>query len=277
MESMTTICPSHGDYADPTGAVVNACPQCAEEVKNLKSQFYAEWQTYWHWKRCGLPARYKSKTIENWIPKNEEQESAHKVVEAYAGNINARVKNGQGLTLLGPPGIGKTHLLAALVTGAHAAGVRAKYCLWHDLVMSLRQQFSSADKKAQSTAMNGATQCPLLALDEIAQGLGTDWEHRQLFALIDHRYREGLPLIISTNATAKDLPQLVGERIADRLAEVNAPISIPGSSQRRTLSQNEGSLALQAPPESIEVTYHAYGKLKTETVYQPIDSKFPVR
>lgn len=265
MEQLT-VCPTHGDYRDPTGRQnVTQCPRCERAATESERAWRNAWSLFEHWERCGIPSRYRSRTLDNWTPASASQEAPARLLQAYASQIRPRVESGDGLTLLGPPGVGKTHILAALITAGHQAGIRGLYRPWPHLLAAHRLAMKAPADDPLRHAMDKATACPLLALDEIGHEGATDWERRQLFELVDYRYREGLPLLIASNATTKTLPELLGERLADRLQEVSAAVTIPGTSQRGQVRHGTEP-ALTPPPDSITVTAHRYGRTEAREI-----------
>ena len=269
MEHMNATCPRHGEYSDPSGRRhITECPDCQREAQRAHHDFRMRWGDYEHWWRCGIPARYRSRTLANWTPEGTAQQTAATAVQGYAERIRQRVEAGDGLTVLGPPGTGKTHLLTALVTAAHHAGIRGLYWSWPALIDEHRSSFKSPPDDPARRFMDNAATCPLLALDEIGHGTGTEWERLQLFELIDYRYREGLPILTASNATTKTLADLIGERLADRLREINAPVPIPGESQRARV-KHDNTPAMDPPPESITITYHALGDMQEREITRP--------
>lgn len=60
---------------------------------------------------------------------------------------------------------------------------------------------------------------PLLVMDEVGVGFGSEGELVQLFDVLDMRYRMELPTVVLSNLNAGQLKQVLGERIFDRLRE----------------------------------------------------------
>lgn len=75
------------------------------------------------------------------------------------------------------------------------------------------------------------TRVDLLVIDDLGSMKVTDWASAHLHGLIDHRWSRKLPMIVTTNVP--DIGELVGERIASRLADGMDSIALTGADQRR--------------------------------------------
>lgn len=155
------------------------------------------------------------------------------------------------LILAGPKGTGKTHAAWALYAH-HAANatwdtLRAGAAVFWSLPQLLDRLRPGNEEytKPSMSAWEGSSGAPhridhmhnaqhssLLILDDVGAERLTDWGREQLFLLIDHRYNQMLPTIVTTNLTPAELKQNIGDRIADRLVQGALLVPMTGLSRR---------------------------------------------
>jgi DNA replication protein DnaC len=75
---------------------------------------------------------------------------------------------------------------------------------------------------------------PLLVLDDLGAEKTTEWVQSVIYEIIDHRYNEYLPLIITTNLKAGELAEKLGSRTADRIRSFCKLVMLNLKSQRPT-------------------------------------------
>lgn len=249
-------CPRHGAYTRTERLperVPASCPSCRTDARRALEEAQAatdiEIASWYRWHAAELPERYRNRTVANWLPQAGQEEAA-RMVAAWLDGLDERYEGGDGLLLMGAPGIGKTHLLAGLVTAIVERGYHARYASWPTVWEKCRPPFDdSADELLRDLA-----KVPFLALDELGMRQGSAAEQARLFELVDTRYREQLPTLVATNATEATLP-LIGERTADRLLEACIPVAIPGSSYRTRaaidMTLRGGAPAVRRPDQVI--------------------------
>jgi len=79
----------------------------------------------------------------------------------------------------------------------------------------------------------------LLILDDLGAEKSSDWVCEKLFEIIDYRYNEGLPLLVTTNCVPEELKQKIGDRNFDRLREMCALVPVKAKSQRPTANYEQ--------------------------------------
>ena len=123
------------------------------------------------------------------------------------------------LTLAGKAGRGKTHL--ALGIGWHWLEVKNELVMYSQvgsLLDELRGCYEARegdDASYFSTKLNQYQKCSLLILDDLGVEQSTEWAREKLDEIIDYRYINKLPLVVTTNLS----PEKLEPRIAGRLRE----------------------------------------------------------
>ena len=74
--------------------------------------------------------------------------------------------------------------------------------------------------------------CPLLVLDDLGAAKDSEWTEEQNYRLINHRYENVMPTLITSNLAPKDLAAGLGDRVASRLREMAHRVVVPGGDRR---------------------------------------------
>lgn len=197
----------------------------------------------WRVLRSGLPPiTFDSMRIEHW-----EQRPGKGLKEA----LDAAMAMAQGedkfclLTLAGPTGVGKTHLGIAIAWEWLLAGGFVIYRQVEELLDELRETFGIPPGQALEmklppfkTVLNKFKSCHLLVMDELGGEKPTEWTLARLDSILDYRWLNRLPTVVTTNAKSEDL----APRIVDRLQDFRCGrvVLIAASSYRREGGRHRG-------------------------------------
>ena len=174
-----------------------------------------------------IPARYRGKTLENFEARY--QTNAHKIAVDYTQTWPK--KNGESLFFVGPVGTGKSHLARAiLVEMIQRHKIFGLAVTVPNLMDDLRP---GADEDKREEKLHTLKTIPLLVLDDLGAQKNTEWVTERIFVIINARYDELLPTIITSNIYLEDLRRVPGwDRIVDRIAEMARPVKMAGENYR---------------------------------------------
>jgi len=140
------------------------------------------------------------------------------------------------LTLLGPYGVGKTHLAAAIANEALERGEHVLFAVVPDLLDHLRATFGPQSTVAYDERFEQVRTVPLLVLDDLGTESATPWAREKLYQLLNHRYNERLATVLTTNLK----PEAIEPRIYSRLCDpaCGSVITIVAADYRRRAAQD---------------------------------------
>lgn len=111
-------------------------------------------------------------------------------------------------------GLGKTHLQSALAIELLNRGVRVLMVNDADILAELREaQFTNEISNKMAEIMNAE----LLIWDDMGKSNYKEWAKNQVYQVINHRYRNGLPIVFSSNEDSETLCFKIGGATVSRL------------------------------------------------------------
>ena len=212
-------CPHCGAALEPLGAALAGrvawvssapCPEAARREKALA--------------RAGIPRRY-------WAAEADRPEFAE-YIASFAGN------GGAGLYIHGGVGAGKTHAASAMARLFAEAGYEVAFTTAKGMLERVKATF---DEGGTEAAVARYAKCDVLVLDDLGKEDATEWSVGTVFSVLDARYEDMRPTIVTSNYApgaladrlARRGERVTAEAIASRISQTCRPVYLGGRDRRR--------------------------------------------
>jgi len=143
-----------------------------------------------------------------WPQEADSLEQAYNHARQYAQTLNG------WLLLMGGYGCGKTHLAAAIANFAVSMGVPTLFITVPDLLDTLRFTYEDPTTSFEER-FDEIRNAPLLILDDFGTQSATPWAQEKLFQIVNYRYINRLPLVVTTNLPLRDIEGRIRSRLED--------------------------------------------------------------
>lgn len=184
--------------------VMTAC-KCMKKKKNIQM-----------WKNTGISIENIDKSFNNFYEWSEEsKELKRKAISYYVKFDEIKNARRNSLLLSGRSGCGKTHISLALAYNfIKNKDIRIVYMPYRDIITELKQ--NNMDPIVYKGILMKYQKAELLLIDDLYKGRITLADINIMFELINYRYLNNLPMIISTEFKLEDIldfDEAIGSRI----------------------------------------------------------------
>ncbi len=129
------------------------------------------------------------------------------------------------LTLSGPNGIGKSHLMEAIGWEMISQGYVVKWVDAADLMDRLRASNNPDNRESLERVVAPYRDASVLLLDDLTGERVTPFAQEEMFRLLKYRYDYQHPTAITTNLDPDEMAATWGRRLADRLFDENSGVT----------------------------------------------------
>ncbi|WP_423244953.1 ATP-binding protein [Hathewaya massiliensis] len=178
-----------------------------------------------------MDQKFKNSTFENW-DFTKGTKKMYEVGNKYADRFQEMKKESLGLLIYGEPGNGKTYT-AACISNALIDKMVPVICVSiNALLERIKETYNRFGNEGEDTVLRSLSNADLLIIDDLGTEQDTIWSRPKIYNILDSRYRNSLPLIITTNLPLRELENRYEKRTYDRLLEMCTPVLNDGKSIR---------------------------------------------
>lgn len=227
-------CPLCGDTGYRDGAVCRCLRSCyareqqkeLSRILDLGNQSFDTFSLDWYSDRVE-PGQKKS-------ARSHMEERVYNSCAEFAHQFGRRWEN---LLFFGAPGLGKTHLSAAIAREVSAAGWSVVYdTAGHIFRLFEDQKFGREETEGDAERV---LRCDLLILDDLGTELTTAFVQSALYQIVNTRLIERRSTILSTNMMPSELERRYSPQVASRILGEYQLLPFVGEDIRRLKKERE--------------------------------------
>lgn len=182
---------------------------------------------------CGMKKRFMNRTFANFDAMKRDQMTAYTAAKNYVRDFERLKEDGGGLYFYGSNGTGKTHLAAAIALELMPKGVSVIFRTFAGLLSDIKDTFNT--DRSEMEVIKAFSDADLLIIDDLGKEQCTDYAISQLYTIVNNRYEDCKPIIITANYAIEELEQALvpkgftddkAKAIVSRLRETCDPVSM---------------------------------------------------
>jgi DNA replication protein DnaC len=156
--------------------------------------------------------------LQNW---NRSLSQARLVVERFTAEFP--VSNDQGLLIMGPCGVGKTHLAVAALKEIVLRGHSGFFYDYRELLKEIQDSYNAESQSTEMGVLEPVLKTEILVLDDVGSSKPSMWALETVGHILNTRYNEKRVTILTTNFLDSDAATGGGQPAPTRIAGMRAP------------------------------------------------------
>ncbi|HEV2388709.1 MAG TPA: ATP-binding protein [Candidatus Acidoferrales bacterium] len=207
-------------------------------------------------RQARIPPRYEHCDFENFETDLHDQEPdaarwnqslkrARLVVESFAREYPAASEH--GLLLMGPSGVGKTHLAVAALRAVAARGHQGLFYDYRDLLKQIQASYNPESQTTEMDVLEPVLRAEVLLLDDLGASKPSTWALETVGHILNTRYNDKRMTLVTTNFMdaypqpqpgsparhEESLADRIGQRIRSRLYEMCRTVELSAPDFRK--------------------------------------------
>ena len=160
--------------------------------------------------RARIPERYRGHNFDNFDTDHYESQrpedgrawnaslaQAKMLVKGFADNYPSEGE--RGLLLMGPWGVGKTHLAVAALIELVTRGHSGLFYDYRELLKEIQNSYNPESRTTEMGVLEPVLKTEVLLLDDLGSSKPSDWALETVGHILNTRYNEKRVTILSTN------------------------------------------------------------------------------
>jgi DNA replication protein DnaC len=191
--------------------------------------------------RARVPERYRHCDFENFETDNELENVPREQLESWGRSLTqaklvvqrfseeympAAGYSGieQGLLLMGPCGVGKTHLAVAALQNIVLRGHAGLFYDYRELLKEIQDSYNAESQSTEMSVLEPVLKADLLVLDDVGSSKPSLWALETVGHILNTRYNERRVTLLTTNfLDAEPSPTASNPLVVTRVAGMRAP------------------------------------------------------
>lgn len=190
-------------------------------------------------KNNNLGKRQLDSTFENYKI-TEQNNQVYKNVKKYVDKL-LQNKTNNGLFITGTYGVGKTYLASCIANELIKNNIPVVFGTLIQLLGYIKETYRNTNI-SDTEYINLYSNVDLLIIDDLGKEKPTEWVLEKLFLIVNNRYNNYLPIVITTNYNRKELRERlcvnknysIVDSIISRLYEMCGGIEIKDEDHRKS-------------------------------------------
>ncbi len=203
--------------------------ECEELADRERRKYQVEELVY----KSDLGRRFKERTFQNFTTSKINKDIFEKLFN-YALNFLDLEKEGKGLLLTGAVGTGKTHLAVAIANHLmYEQIIPVKFGNVTTLLSEVKSSYDKQATESEAEIIKSLSRVRLLIIDDLGKEKASEWSNNIIYTVINNRYENYKPTIVTTNLNIKELENTIGEATVSRLIEMCDGVKVNGEDYRK--------------------------------------------